>query len=1105
MTNSPGERDPVEVLAEEFVSRSRRSEAPSISEYVAKHPQYARQIEELFPAVAMMEELRTEEKASREAAARRAASGNVPKRIGDFEIIREIGRGGMGIVYEAEQQSLARRVAVKVLPKHLLLLDKHLKRFRCEAQTAAGLHHTNIVPVFGVGDQDGLHYYVMPLVRGVGLDEIIRELRRAGAPPTTGSSPPDATGTSGQDINGIVRALIANKFATTQPAAGEARPDNAEHAVISADTSRRSRSSTRPLLRSNGASTKGAHTNPATKMLETRRLCFSISPPNSVMLKHNLLDLLVRRVDNGSRRPRPAGGTGIMPVARGRGSLDANHWRAVARIGVQAAEALHYAHAQGTLHRDVKPGNLLVDAEGVVSVADFGLARAVDHTDVSRSGEVVGTLRYMAPEQLRGAADARSDVYALGLTLYELLTLRSAFEHTDRRRCLNGRPADPEPVPPRKIDQAIPRDLETIVLKCLAAEPSKRYQTAAALGADLRRFLEDKPIHARRASTVERAWRWCRRNPALAATSALAALLLMAVLATALTGHIRTRSAYAEARSSLARAEATSQLSLEVLDDIYLQLSPDRIWILSDADGGGAVCACLGLRSGDGSASSTQRAAMQVQVSEETASLLKGLLVFYDRLAEQASNDYQVMLQSAIASRRVGDIRQLLGQLDEAEQEYARAVEKFTALTARPTADAKPYVELARSYNEIGNVRSARFEPGPAYEAHRKAIHVLRSFGQPGELSAEYRYELARTFYLLANKHTVEPANRRGEKGVRNRLPERPGGCFAQTVPDTFFSSAPAPGPRQYNSRECRESAIGILEQLTGEYPNVPDYKFLLALCHRPPGVGPDPVRTPTLAKGRQRAIQILEQLTAEYPDVPDYRYELTATYAWIHVGLFPWQEPSAAPSEAERSLLRALDESQWLVAHNPAVPHYARSKTLILAKLGTICWRTGRLGEAEDFFEQAMGTQSSLVAKFSDVPSHNLVLLEFLRLRLAQVQHEGTVDRGKGVRDLLPERPEGGHRRGALVVAQKVPDTFFSLNKCRDSLETCIDNLTELTTRPELAEDRLAWSSLPVAYDTLAQVLARLGESQKAEEAKKSGAMIRSSTPDGRRYIWPQ
>ena len=177
MTDSPDQRDPLELLADEFASRCRRGESPSVSEYAAKYPHYAQQIEELFPAVAMMEQFRTAERAKREATLRQAQFAVPPERIGDFDIISEIGRGGMGIVYEAEQRSLGRRVALKVLPKHLLLLDRHLRRFQREAQTTAALHHTNIVPVFGFGEHDGLHYYVMPLVRGVGLDEIIARLR----------------------------------------------------------------------------------------------------------------------------------------------------------------------------------------------------------------------------------------------------------------------------------------------------------------------------------------------------------------------------------------------------------------------------------------------------------------------------------------------------------------------------------------------------------------------------------------------------------------------------------------------------------------------------------------------------------------------------------------------------------------------------------------------------------------------------------------------------------------------------------------------------------------------------------------------------------------
>ena len=553
-------------------------------------------------------------------------------------------------------------------------------------------------------------------------------------------------------------------------------------------------------------------------------------------------------------------------------------------------------------------------------------------------------------------------------------------------------------------------------------------------------------------SPVERFWRWGRRNPALAAVSALAALLLIAIGAVGLAGHLQTRLAYTKTRAALTDAEATSRLALDVLDDIYLQLSPDRVWILSDAGGGGEVCVCLGLRSGAGSVSSTERAAMQVQASEETASLLEGLMVFYDRLAERAGNDSDVMLQSAIASRRVGDIRQLLGQLDEAEGEYARAIEKLKALRARPNADTEIHVELARNYNELGNVQSVRFEPGGAYESHRMAIAVLESFEPAGEPPAEYRYELARTLYLLANKHTIELGNRRGQDRT---------------------SDSKAPGPRRYDSRECRESAIGILEQLTREDPNIPDYRFLLALCHRPSGSSP--ARGLTGDRGRQRAIAILEELKAQYPEVVDYRYELAATHAWIHVGLFPWQSATSPTREAERSLLEALDESRWLVDHNPSIPHYVLSRTLILAKLGTVCWRARRFAEAEDYFQEAMQMQSLAIAKFPDLPPHNRVLLEFMRLRLTRIRHE----HGVNSRDLAAI---GGYR---------------------DSVEACIDSLAELAATAELADDRLVWNSLPLAYDVLSHILAEMGEHEKAEEARENGATTRRKLPDGQRQYW--
>jgi WD40 repeat protein/tetratricopeptide (TPR) repeat protein len=202
------------------------------------------------------------------------------------------------------------------------------------------------------------------------------------------------------------------------------------------------------------------------------------------------------------------------------------YWQSVARIGIQVAEALAYAHAQGTLHRDIKPSNLLLDTQGVVWVADFGLAKGTDSEDLTGSGDVVGTLRYMAPERFEGKADARSDLYALGLTLYELLTLRPSFDESERSQLLH-QVMHLDPPRPRKVNPAVPRDLETIVLKAIARDPRHRYQSAGDLAADLERFMDDKPIQARPVSEVEKLWRWCRRNPALASLVATCALFLV--------------------------------------------------------------------------------------------------------------------------------------------------------------------------------------------------------------------------------------------------------------------------------------------------------------------------------------------------------------------------------------------------------------------------------------------------------------------------------------------------------------------------------------------------------------------------------------------------
>ena len=396
------------------------------------------------------------------------------ERLGDYRILREVGRGGMGVVYEAEQESLGRRVALKVLPDAALSDVQQVLRFQREARAAARLHHTNIVPVFGVGRDDGHHYYVMQFIPGMGLDAVLEELRRlrrgTGARPVS----PGADGAAA-----VAKAILTGRFSLTDPL-GEPGADGA-------------------------AATVTAIGNPPT-LAPTHPVASPDITPPTVSLPGASADSLARS------------------------DPDRTFFRSVARIGLQVAEALEYANRQGVLHRDVKPSNLLLDPKGNVWVADFGLAKSADAEDLTHTGDIVGTVRYMAPERFQGRCDARSDVYALGLTLYELLALRPAFAASDRHELMR-RVMSEAPERLRELVPHLPRDLETIVTKAIDREPARRYATAAALADDLQRFLDDKPIKARRITAAEQAWRWARRNPAVASLAAGWFVALVAGLA----------------------------------------------------------------------------------------------------------------------------------------------------------------------------------------------------------------------------------------------------------------------------------------------------------------------------------------------------------------------------------------------------------------------------------------------------------------------------------------------------------------------------------------------------------------------------------------------
>ena len=449
MNAGPSETPNVYELADEYLERCRTGKRPQLSEYTDKYPALTAEIREIFPMMLLMEdnapvsESGTEHELNLE-------------QLGDFRIIREIGRGGMGVVYEAVQESLNRQVALKVCPMSSRLSSRNRERFRRESRAAAMLHHTNIVPVFAVGEDEGNLFYAMQYIRGATLDDVITELRLIWQHSPT--------------VNTNLSNVRLRRSATGDQQASEVAQSLAGFAPVSGRA-----------------------------------------------LAHPLTGTGAPAVHESAEIALPGASTADSQTNTFR------YWDSVARAGVQVADALDYAHGMGTLHRDIKPSNLMLDATGAVWVMDFGLAKSMEEDNLTQTGELIGTMRYMSPEQCVGEPDQRSDIYSLGLTLYEMLALRPAFEELNRSKLLRAI-AETDPVAPRKLNPQIPRDLETIVLKSIDREPARRYQTARELHDDLARFLQREPIHARPISATERIGKWVRRRPMVATlTAALAA------------------------------------------------------------------------------------------------------------------------------------------------------------------------------------------------------------------------------------------------------------------------------------------------------------------------------------------------------------------------------------------------------------------------------------------------------------------------------------------------------------------------------------------------------------------------------------------------------
>ncbi len=939
--------DLLDQLVEKFTAQVRDGHAPSIAEYQRQYPQLGDELHELLSSVAMIEGLKLETSSLVGGSSRRRHEVIDMERLGDYRIIRELGRGGMGIVLEAVHESLGRHVAIKVLPERLLRDEKNIKRFTREAQAAARLHHNNIVSVFGVGHSDGYHYYVMEFVDGCGLDQIVRSIKAG-----TGK-PANAT-------------LIGQTMEMTS-----APESDDEHE-------------------------------------------FEMSGDAGAGSRHSA-DRLAGVPD------------------------DADRYRWAAQIIADVADALDYSHRQGVMHRDIKPGNLLLDSSGRVWLTDFGLVKNIANHTMTSAGDIIGTPRYMAPESFSGRYDVPSETYCLGLTLYELVTLQPAYHEGAAAEVLR-RVTTTSPPPARKIDTRVPRDLSTIIEKAVAREPQRRYRSAGELRDDVHAFLEDRPISAQRASLPKRAWLWSRRNPWQAVSAALVALV--AVVATIgfvvssrslnklseqhrlLTDEqLKTRAARELAeknadkyREQYERAEANVDLSLEMFDEMFTQM----------------VLRGTGKRDGFSFDGFRELSGIETTISEEDAEFLEGMLVFFERFAEQNSENTELKYEAAQAFRRVANIYHLVGKFPDARQAYGRAERLYRELL-KLDPQVSTLVERTQTMNELG-VLTVKY--GDIRAANRIFQRTQTALQQSADAEhPDVQLELVRTLNLMGSAvpfATAEALMWDRDAAADDQPRRRPRGMGYRNRAERQYREA------GMANMALVQQAITLLEQLMATHGDLPEYRLERAKSH---------VRLAELQfwaqdqsaslASKDTAVDDLSLLTRQSPDNPDYQALLAQVYA------MPIGEDADSSLE---ELSRAHAISSDLRKSFPRNADYAQLDAEINYQLGQLRRDAGEIDQAIEHWKNAL---TALATVATQARRNTLIQsrVQRLSLELAEV--------------LFQEKRYGEAR---IVLGESIR-----------RLEVLPLNRLRLSMRNALLERQ---------YTMLSRVLDRLGERDAAREA---------------------
>jgi serine/threonine-protein kinase len=924
------ELDPVGQLAEEYLGRRRRGECPTPAEYAARYPELAGQILELFPALELIERFkpRSDEMGPR---SEPADAGELLRRLGDYTLLRELGRGGMGVVYEAERASLKNRVALKVMHPRFRADEGSLRRFQTEARSAARLHHTNIVPVFDFGEQDGICYYAMQYIAGVGLERVLEDVRRlrAGA---VGDAPAEASTASfdpatdaAEPLAVFSRGLLTGRFAAGSTAPRDVGPDG---------------SATLPPDGLASGATPLADAAPADEMIASGSSSFA-------------------------------------------GRSESAYFREVARLGTQVADALDYAHRQGVIHRDIKPSNLLLDAQGNVWITDFGLAKLVEGEELSQSHDLVGTLRFMPPERFEGITDPRGDIYSLGATLYELLTLRPAFEGRSYAE-LAHQIREQAPPPPRQLDRRIPRDLETIVLKALARDPASRFVTAAGLRDELQRYLEGRPIRSRPVGPAERVWRWCRRNPVAAGLVGIVAGLTLALAVGSTVAAVwfkrandREVGTNADLRAANQRERARFDLAMDAVGLFHGGVSEDLL--LKEK-------AFEGLRT----------------------RLLRRAADFYGGLEGLLKDQTDPASRRALARAydELGGLTEKIGKATDALVVRRKAVALRRELLARPEAGVDARADLARNLIAAANLQSQiddRAGAAAALEEARELVEGPTTAGPEGD-------------------------------GARAVL----GQALRQSADLLWYA-----GDRDA-ARARLDRALALFQALADADPDVTTYRMDLAACHDTLGQwlgSNNPDRPAEALAERLRAVAIRQRLADAHPQDVDIQAGLATVLESVSRELIAAGRPGEALELLERS------QATWrrLADANPAVTLFQARQASIFNSMGFAQFVAGKVAESVAARREALARYQKLAEAHPDRVEfrvsvgylHNNLAHTFVPLgRLAEALEEFRrgVEVFRALAEAHPEEPE--YRNDQIFRQVGMSDVLRKLGRPAEALD---------------------------------------------------------------------